>query len=297
MSALRSEKALRRRKGWPEISPSKRVRAEWSRLGTGAVKVPALLRDLAEALHYAEAVHKYAWVDIRLRFDRTVLGPFWVVVTTLLWVLTVGLVMAELFQQPLMAQLPYLTFGLFAWQYVSTVVLEATSAFTVQRHFLEAHKLPLTFFVLRAVWRNLIVLVLLTAVAVVMALAFGLVRPSVLWHAPSVLALYALISVALVTILACIGSRFLDTVPMVTIVMNIMIMVTPIFWRKDLLPPDHIVTKLNPLISVVDLYRDLFLEGGASAATYAACLLLAGVLWIGAVVVFGLAHARVRNWI
>jgi lipopolysaccharide transport system permease protein len=269
----------------------------WSLPATGCARVPVLVTDLAEALRYAEAVHKYAWVDIRLRFDRTVLGPFWVVATTLLWVLTVGLVMAELFNQSLVAQLPYLTFGLFAWQYVSTVVLEATGAFTAQKHFLDAHNLPLMFFVLRAVWRNLIVLFLLTAVAMVIALGFGLVRPSVLWHGPAVLVLYALISVPVVTILACIGSRFLDTAPMVTIFMNIMILVTPIFWRKELLPPDHIVTKLNPLLGIIDLYRDLFLEGGARPATYAKCLLLAGVLWGAAVAVFGLAHTRVRNWI
>jgi lipopolysaccharide transport system permease protein len=255
------------------------------------------LTDLSEALRYAEAVRKYGWVDIRLRFDRTVLGPFWVVATTLLWVLTVGLVMAELFKQSLVEQLPYLTFGVFAWQYVSTVVLEGTSAFTLQKHFLDAYRLPLMFFVLRVVWRNLIVLLILTAVATLVALGFGLLRPSVLWHGPAVLALYAFISVPIVTILACVGSRFLDTGPMVTIVMNIMIIVTPIFWRKEVLPPDHIVTKLNPLVGILDLYRDLFLYGGAAPATYAACLLLAGALWVAAMAVFNLSHTRVRNWI
>jgi lipopolysaccharide transport system permease protein len=186
---------------------------------------------------------------------------------------------------------------MFAWQYISTVVQEATGTFSQQKHFLLACKLPLMFFVLRAVWRNLIVLFLLTAVAVLVTVGFGLLRPSVLWHAPVVLALYALLSVPVVTILACIGSRFLDTAPMVTIVMNIMIIVTPIFWKKSLLPSGHPVTNLNPLISIIDLYRDLFLVGGASAATYTACLLLAGTLWIAAAAVFAVARAHVRHWI
>jgi lipopolysaccharide transport system permease protein len=268
-----------------------------SRALAGLKKAPPVLADLAHALGYARAVHKYAWVDIRVRFDRTVLGPFWTVATTLLWVLTVGLVMAQLFNQPLFDQFPYLTFGMFAWQYVSTVVLEATATFTQQKHFLLACNLPLMFFVLRVVWRNLIVLFLLTAVAVLVAAGFGVLRPSVLWHAPAVLALYALLSVPVVTILSCIGSRFLDTAPMVTIVMNIMIIITPIFWRKSLLPAGHPVTNLNPLISVIDLYRDLFLAGGAGAATYAACLLLAGALWIAAAVAFALSRAYVRHWV
>lgn len=256
----------------------------------------ALLHDLAETWGYRDVIAKYAWVDIRSRFDRTVLGPFWVVVTTLLWVFTVGLVMAQLFKQDLTKQLPYLAFGVFAWQFVSTVIMEASAAFVSQKQFMGAYRLPVGFFALRVVVRNIIVLSFLTTVAIPVALYFDLLVPSAFLHIVLVFAVYALIAVPLVLVLGFVGARFLDTAPLLTILINIMMLVTPVFWEKKLLPPDHPLALYNPLVPVLEIYRDIFLVGGAPVEPYLACLKLAVILWILAFIAFGMVGRRVNHW-
>lgn len=256
-----------------------------------------LLRDLAEAWGFREGIAKYAWADIRARFDRTVLGPFWVVVTTLMWVFSVGLTMTQLFKQDLATQMPFLAFGVFAWQFVSSTLGEASSTFGSQKTLMGAYPLPKTFFALRVVTRNLIVLSFLTLVAIPLSMYFKLFSLACIPHIFAVFAVYALIAIPVVLLIGILGARFLDTGPMILIMLNIMIIVTPVFWRKNLLPADHPLVALNPFVPILDLYRDIFLTGGAPMATYEQCLLFALVMWIVASVVFQLTGRKISNWL
>lgn len=259
--------------------------------------MPALLADARDGIRYGDAIRRYAWVDIRLRFDRTVLGPLWVVVTSLAWVFSVGLVMSELFGQSLAENLPYLAFSVFSWQYISASIMEGATAFVGQKHFVGAYNLPLTFFVFRTVVRNALILGMLTLISLVVAVAFGTFHLSAIPNTISVLLVFILISVPLTVILACLGARFLDLPPALMIVMNIMILVTPIFWQKNLLPADHPLVVLNPFVPILDLYRDTFLHGAPAPRTYLVCLGIFLVLTIIATVIYQVTRLRIRTWL
>ena len=62
--------------------------------------------------------------DIRLRYRGSVLGPFWLTVSTAITVGAMGFLYAKLFGADPAVYVPYLTVGLVAWQFVSFLINE-----------------------------------------------------------------------------------------------------------------------------------------------------------------------------
>ena len=59
-----------------------------------------------------------AWADTKARYKRSVLGPFWIVLTNLIGVLGLSLVWAQLFNQQMREFVPTVCIGLIVWQLV-----------------------------------------------------------------------------------------------------------------------------------------------------------------------------------
>jgi homopolymeric O-antigen transport system permease protein len=261
------------------------------------MKTPALWSDLREALALRSAIVAYALADLRIRFDRTALGPGWLILTNFIWVLSVGFVMTKLFKQSLAEQLPYLTFGVFAWSYIFTVLTESPTVFHAYKQLLLGYRIPLTFCVLRVAVRNVIILMMLTVISFSISMWYGLCSIATLFSVPAVVILYFVLSVPLILVLAIVGTKFVDLDQLIRIVLNILVIVTPIFWHKTMLPQTHPLIILNPIAHTIDLYRDTFLTGSASIGTYGLVLLTTIGLWALAFLLFELKARRVKNWL
>ena len=73
------------------------------------------LRDIAEGLHRWRLWGLMGWQDIRRRYRRSVLGPFWLTLSMGVLVVTLGFLYGALFGIAIDDYLPYLTLGFLAW--------------------------------------------------------------------------------------------------------------------------------------------------------------------------------------
>src|SRR5271155_3633440 len=91
---------------------------------------PAYVRlaigDVARSLKEFRLATFLAWEDIRQRYVRTLLGPWWIVLSTGIWFAVMGFVMANLFGQALDDYLPYVFSGLLIWVLISTSISESS---------------------------------------------------------------------------------------------------------------------------------------------------------------------------
>src|SRR5258705_13625949 len=81
--------------------------------------------DLAGGLLRSELWGRIGWLDIKRRYRRTMLGPFWSSCTLAVYTVAVGVVGAGLFKQDVHEYLPYLSSGMIVWTLISTIILEA----------------------------------------------------------------------------------------------------------------------------------------------------------------------------
>jgi len=195
------------------------------------------------------------WNDIRQRYRRSVIGPFWITLSTAVLITGLGLLYSHIFKTDIDTYLPYLALGFIVWGFVSTATNESCNAFLDGENIIKQVKIPFSVFVLRVVWRNFIVFLHTIVLFVPISIFFAIV--------PGWLSLLSLPGIALVLlnqvwigiILATLTARFRDVPQMVGAVMQVAIFATPIMWPVSALGNQTLVADLNPLHHLIDIVR------------------------------------------
>lgn len=91
------------------------------------------VRDVLVSLKEIRLPLFLAKADIRQRYRRSTLGPFWITISTAVMVACIGLIFGRLFKSPMSEFLPFLTLGLILWNFISASLVEATTVFPQQR--------------------------------------------------------------------------------------------------------------------------------------------------------------------
>src|SRR5262245_33855549 len=110
------------------------------------------------------------WQDIKQRYRRSVIGPFWITISYGAMVAGMGPLYGRLLQQDVSAYLPYLAVSFVVWFLISGIINDACNAFIGAEGYIKEVRLPLTVHVLRIVWRNVIIFVHNCLIVIIVAL-------------------------------------------------------------------------------------------------------------------------------
>jgi lipopolysaccharide transport system permease protein len=91
------------------------------------------LADLVEGIPRWRLWFRLGWNDIAQRYRRSVLGPLWL---TAIMVVTLGVIYAELFNQPIDDFLPFFCVGLLVWNLIASYLTEGGSLFTSSESYI-----------------------------------------------------------------------------------------------------------------------------------------------------------------
>jgi homopolymeric O-antigen transport system permease protein len=197
-----------------------------------------------------------AWRDIRLRYVRTTIGPFWLTASTAIFTLAFALIYANLFNQEMASYLPYVTSGFLAWVLLSTIITESCTAFSIEKTWICNQQFPYSVIIYRIICRNIIVffhnVVILVAIYV-----FTLHFPgwNILWI-PVGLALIAINGLWIGLFLGTLCARFRDIQQLIASFLQIILFVTPIFWRPEMMNGSRMIfVNANVIYHVVTVLR------------------------------------------
>jgi ABC-type polysaccharide/polyol phosphate export permease len=198
-----------------------------------------------------------AWQDVLQRYRRSVIGQFWITISMGILVACLGFLFGALFKTPYEDFLPFLATGLILWSFITTTISDAGSAFTSSSNMIRQVSLPSLIYILRVVWRNLIVLahnlVILPILAVFLSIPLGF---ELLLFIPGLL----LLSLNLVWISYMVGvfsTRFRDLPQIIQSILQIFFYITPILWMPVLLQgrAEVYLIDLNPFFHFIELAR------------------------------------------
>lgn len=235
--------------------------------------------------------------ELRRRYARTLLGPMW---STLSLAVAAG-ALTVLFARPLGGALPsypvFVAAGLAIWQFVLATLGEAPAAFVAAADTIRAAPLPLSVFVLRLVWRNLLVLAAQVPVVAAAILLCGVLPARQALLLPLALLLTGGAGIGAALLLATAGARFRDAQPIVASALQLLFFVTPIFWSPAMLPPERAwLVNLNPLAAFVEIVRAPLLGTAATGRAWAVAAAVAVLLLASGILVFGRCRARLAYW-
>jgi ABC-type polysaccharide/polyol phosphate export permease len=256
-------------------------------------------QDIIGGLWKTELWGRLGWLDVKRRYRRTMLGPFWTSISLSMYVMGVGLVGAGLWHQNISDYLPFLVSGMVAWLLVSTIITEACTLLVSGHALFRNVTFEYSILAYALVWRNLITFL---HNLVVWLLIVGVLRPEALGFTvflalPGVL-LIALNGVWISLLCGMFCLRFRDVTPLVSSIIQISMLITPIFWPPESLQGSRrlIFVGLNPLHHMVDIVRSPLLGKVPAATSYLIVVLITVGGWYLTYVVLRRFRRRIAYW-
>ncbi len=259
----------------------------------------AARQDIFNALNTMGTWISLAWWDTRMRYQRTLLGPLWITISTGVFVFSLGLLYSKIFKSEVNEYLPYLAAGFMVWNLMAMSVMEAPGILASAGSVINSMRIPYTAHIIRNIARHTIVF--LHTLIVILIVDIYVKIPltwSMLLSIPGI-ALLLLNVFWMSLLLSLIGARYRDIGPVLASIFQLMFFLTPIIWQRSAVGMEttSIWVEGNPFYHLVDVVRSPMLGKTPSMLTYAVTLSLAFIGHFVAYFFFLKYRRRVSYWV
>ena len=256
------------------------------------------MQDVGAGMRLLPLAWTLGWLDIKLRYRGSTLGPLWLTLSTGIMVAALGYLYANIFHNEVQDYLPYLALSIVLWNFLNAVVTDSCTVFTESEGVVRAVRMPFFLFAIRVLIRNALVLVHNILVIAVVYVVFQ-VWPG--WHgllAVPGLLLWAVDALALALLMGTFCARFRDILPIVSSVMQIVFFVTPVIWKPDQLDSSaQALLSFNPFFDLLEIVRAPMLGTPPGIDIWAGAALYSLGLYFMAWGLFSRARGRIAFWI
>ncbi|WP_202816964.1 ABC transporter permease [Pseudomonas citronellolis] len=222
----------------------------------GESRATLAMRDVVDGIKAYPIWTTLAWQDIRQRYRRSVLGPFWITLTMVVTIAGMGPLYGALLNIKTEEFVPYLALGIITWGLISTLILDACNAFIGSDSIVRSVRLPLSLHIFRSVYRNLLFFAH-NILAFVPVMLYVKIVPTLQWLMviPGLL-IIVVAAVPLSILLGIFCARFRDMQPIVGSVVQLAFFLTPIFWKPSALGHRAYVAHYNRFTCFSNLFAD-----------------------------------------
>lgn len=238
-----------------------------------------------------------AWSDTKARYRRSVLGPLWLVIGTLIGVGGLGFVWSALFEIDRATFIPSLSIGLVTWMFMSGCLIEGAAVFYGSRGLILNVPVSSLLVSILLLFRQVInfshnflvvILVLmiypqhLTWTVFLFVPGFLLVCINMLW---------------IIQLVGYIGARYRDLSPLITAIMQPLFFITPVMFRPSQLGAKAFIADWNPFTYLLSIVRDPLMGVVPSVFTWLVVLIMTIVGWSAALAITVYKRNRLAYWV
>ena len=253
--------------------------------------------DLVDGLMRWHLWSLLGWHDVQRRYRRSVFGPLWTTLSIAIFVAALGMLYAKLFNRSPETYIPHLTLGFLTWTLLGNVIGGGCSAFVAAERYIKEASVPLSTFVYRMLYQNVIIFLYQSLVYVVVAIIFGI--------DPGAHALLALLGFCLILVnagwvgllLGVLATRFRDIPEIVNNVVRIAFFLTPILWMPDMVGRRTEFLDLNPFYHFIELIRAPLLGNDPQDLAWGVALAAALLGWIATFLLYARFRNRIVYWL
>lgn len=277
------------------LSPSRSVLLQRRNLqGRGITRA---YHDLIDGFAAWQIWGNLAWNDIRTRYRRSMIGPFWITISMAVTVTALGVLYARLFQIDIQEFLPYLALGFILWGFFSPALNECCTIFVANQNFIKQSTIPLTVYVNQAIFRQLITFahnfLIYFGMVIFLTIPIGWVT---LWAIPAFI-LIVLTVFGFGMFLGVISSRFRDVPNIVQNVLQVGFYLSPILWSAELLPERTFFLTYNPFYYLIYVIRMPLLGEAPTPEIWLGTGIIAAISLVLGLTSFLLMRRRIAYWV
>jgi ABC-type polysaccharide/polyol phosphate export permease len=254
------------------------------------------LTDIVESIKRSDVVLYLAWTDIRARYRRSVLGPFWITLGTAIGVVGLGYLWSTLLRIDRATFIPSLAAGLILWQLISGLLTESATIFARQGNVIRNFRAPYFVHCLQLLLRQVVTFThnSLVVIAVIFLLDVP-VTWQTLWVIPAFILL--LLNLLWLSLLVGIcGARFRDIEHGIAAMMPLFFFISPVLYRPDQLPFDAWIIWINPFSYFIEIVRPPLLGIAPEPIALIGAVTMALAGWGITLAVFNAKRHRIAFW-
>jgi ABC-type polysaccharide/polyol phosphate export permease len=252
--------------------------------------------DAIAALQSGGLVFLLSWQDVRQRYRRSIIGPFWITISNAILIGVIGFIFGKIFSAD-PEFIASLAIGLTLWTLVSSCIIEGCSSFIMAEQIIKQLPIPLFVHVERVVMRNLFIFAH-NAVIIPLVLVFAgnewswLVFLSLIGFC---LLIANLLWMVLLAAILC--TRYRDLPQIIANAIQVVFYVTPIVWVPAVLGANSWLLQANPFYHLLELVRMPLLAHWPSVPNWTVSSLLAVFGWSFTLFLFNRYRRRVAYWL
>ena len=237
------------------------------------------------------------WLEIKQRYRRSVIGPFWLTISTAVMVGCMGPLYGKLFGTDISSYFAYFAVGFIVWIFLSSLISDSCAVFTSSAGFLQQMKMPYSIYALKMVYKNLIIFMHNFLIIVVVLLFYP---PPIsfitsLWLLGVFFIVLNAVWVGIVLGLIC--ARFRDVQQIVQSLIQLGFFLTPIIWKPAMLGKYSYVVYFNPLYYFIEIVRAPLITGSTRLLDW---VVVVGITILGYLVMlycFARYRSQISYWV
>ena len=239
------------------------------------------------------------WQDIKQRYRRSKLGPFWLTISMGVMIGMIGIVFGQVLNSPMKEYLPFLATGIILWTCFSTGVMEGSTSFIDAQGMIRQLDLPLSLYPIRVLWRNIVIC---GHNIIILPLVFLIVGKEITWNIFWVIPGFLLFSWNMLWISLLLGTfctRFRDMPQIVNSLIQVFFYVTPIIWMPGALSARsaNLLVEPNPVYHLLQVVRAPILGSSPTVMNWTVSVLVALLGSAVALWFFGKYKKRIAYWL
>ena len=230
--------------------------------------------------------------DLKLRYKRTILGVAWSLINPLLQWLVLAFVFRSVLKIQVESYLSFLFTGILAWSWLQTSLSSCATCVLENGSLLRRPGFPAPILPVVAVSTNLVQLLFALPILLLAARFDGEPLSLALIALPFVMLLQFFILLGAGYFLSTLHVIYRDTKHLLDVALMLAFYLTPVFYDASAVPsPYNRAFRLNPMLHLLNAYRDIIVSGRFPATgTMVTLLILAIVAFVS-----GYRHFRRRR--
>lgn len=211
-------------------------------------------------------VRDLLWVlvarDLKLRYKRSVLGVAWTLVLPLAQFLVIHFIFTEVLPLNMPNYAALVFSGLISWAWFHASLQFGALSVVGNRDMIRQTGFPLAVLPLVTVASNFIHFLLALPVLAVILFYEQLHSGWALLAFPVVVAIQFALTLGLAYLVAVLQVYFRDTQHLLTVVLSLLMFLTPIFYDAKRVPANfQPIYRLNPMVHIIGAYRSILMDG------------------------------------
>lgn len=262
-------------------------------------EVSVAVNDLIRSREKLYLALMLGWQDIRQRYRRSKLGPFWLTISMGVMIGMIGIVFGQVLNTPVKEYLPFLATGLILWACFSTCVMEGSSSFIDAQGMIRQLDIPLSLYPIRVLWRNIVIFF---HNVIILPLVFVAVGREVTWNIVWLLPGFVIFAWNMLWVSLLLGTfctRFRDMPQIVNSLLQVFFYVTPIIWMPNAINARSasLLVDPNPIYHLIQIVRAPILGDMPTAMNWLVSISMAVLGSFVALTFFGKYKKRIAYWL